>query len=218
MSTNPRHQDGRRWPGANRPAATTILRYDRDYGQLPWWRHQMETFSALLAICAGNSPVPGEFPAQRPVTRSFDVLFDPGLNKQLSKQLWGWWFETLICSLWRHCNTDKIKWTLFFVKKKEKKSWETAIIRQDRVTWLLSCNINSCPSRYMSPLGFIWQWHWLSSPGLMPVTITTNDNEAAAQLLCPHMCIVHFSMRPVFTRWGRKQIADGIFKFISLWI
>ena len=35
-----------------------------------WWRHQMETFSALLALCAGNSPVTGEFPAQRPVTRS----------------------------------------------------------------------------------------------------------------------------------------------------
>ena len=33
----------------------------------------MEAFSALLAICAGNSPVTGEFPAQRPVTRSFDV-------------------------------------------------------------------------------------------------------------------------------------------------
>ena len=43
----------------------------------------METFSALLAICAGNSPVPGEFPAQRPVTRSFD-LFDLRLNKRLS--------------------------------------------------------------------------------------------------------------------------------------
>ena len=42
----------------------------------PWWRHQMETFSALLAICAGNSPVSGEFPAQRPVTRSFNVFFD----------------------------------------------------------------------------------------------------------------------------------------------
>ena len=40
-----------------------------------WWRHQMETFSALLALCAGNSPVPGEFPAQRPVTRSFHVFF-----------------------------------------------------------------------------------------------------------------------------------------------
>ena len=28
-----------------------------------WWRHQMETFSALLDLCAGKSPVPGEFPA-----------------------------------------------------------------------------------------------------------------------------------------------------------
>ena len=60
-----------------------------------WWRHQMETFSALLAICAGNSPVPGEFPTQRPVTRSFDVFFDLRLNTRLSKQSWGWWFETL---------------------------------------------------------------------------------------------------------------------------
>ena len=40
-----------------------------------WWRHQMETFSALLDLCAANSPVTGEFPAQRPVMRSFDVLF-----------------------------------------------------------------------------------------------------------------------------------------------
>ena len=40
----------------------------------------METFSALLVICAGNSPVPGDFPAQRPVTRSFDVFFDLRLN------------------------------------------------------------------------------------------------------------------------------------------
>ena len=37
---------------------------------LAWWRHQMETFSTLLAICAGNSPGTGEFPAQRSVTRS----------------------------------------------------------------------------------------------------------------------------------------------------
>ena len=67
-----------------------------------WWRHQMETFSALLALCAGNSPVIGEFPSQRPVTRRFDVFFD--LNKPLSKQSKGWWFETLSCPLWRHCN------------------------------------------------------------------------------------------------------------------
>ena len=70
----------------------------------PWWRHQMETFSALLAICVGNSPVPGEFPAQRPVAQSFDVFFHLCLNKRLSKQSWGWWFETLSHPLWRQCN------------------------------------------------------------------------------------------------------------------
>ena len=45
-------------------------------GKLPfsWWRHQMETFSVLLAICAGNSPVHGEFHAQRTVTRSFSLI------------------------------------------------------------------------------------------------------------------------------------------------
>ena len=59
-----------------------------------WWRHQMETFSALLAICAGNSQVTGEFPAQRPVTWSFDVFFDLHPNNGLSKQSWGWRFET----------------------------------------------------------------------------------------------------------------------------
>ena len=69
-----------------------------------WWRHQMETFSALLAICARNSPGTGEFPAQWPVTRSFDVSLIGALNKRSSKQWWGWWFETPSRSLWRHCN------------------------------------------------------------------------------------------------------------------
>ena len=67
----------------------------------------METFSALLAFCAGNSPVPGEFPAQRPVTRSFEVFFDLRPNKRLSKQSWGWWSKTPSSSLWRHRNEDK---------------------------------------------------------------------------------------------------------------
>ena len=64
----------------------------------------METFPALLVICAGNSPVNGEFPSQRPVKRSFDVFFDLRLNWRLRKQWWGWWFETLSRPLWRHCN------------------------------------------------------------------------------------------------------------------
>ena len=73
-----------------------------------WWRHQMEIYSALLAICAGNTPVTGEFPAQRPVTRSFDVFFDLRVKKRLSKQSRGWSFETLSRPLWRHCNVFQL--------------------------------------------------------------------------------------------------------------
>ena len=67
----------------------------------------METFSSLLAICVGNSQVPDEFPAHRPMTRSFHVFFPLRLNKRLSKQSWGWWFETLSQPLWRHCKVTK---------------------------------------------------------------------------------------------------------------
>ena len=72
-----------------------------------WWRHQMETFSALLVLCAGNSTVTGEVPTQRPVTRSFDVFFDLRLNERLSKQPRGWWFETPSHPFWRHRNDVK---------------------------------------------------------------------------------------------------------------
>ena len=71
----------------------------------------MEIFTALLAICERNSPVTAEFPRQRPVTLSFDIL---RLNKRLSKQSWGWWFETLSCALWRHCNVA-MKWHMAII-------------------------------------------------------------------------------------------------------
>ena len=59
-------------------------------------------FRVTGPLC-GEFTGPGEFPTQRPVTRSFDVFFDMRLNKRLSKHPWGWWFETLPCPLWRHC-------------------------------------------------------------------------------------------------------------------
>ena len=70
--------------------STTILLVSNNSLLASWWRHPMEIFSALLAICAGNSPVTGEFPAQRPVTRNFDVIFDLRQNKRLSKQWRDW--------------------------------------------------------------------------------------------------------------------------------
>ena len=69
---------------------------------MPWRRHQMETFSALLAR---NSLVTGEFPSQRPVTRSFDVFLNLRMNKRLSKRSRHPWFETPSRSLWRHSDS-----------------------------------------------------------------------------------------------------------------
>ena len=60
-------------------------------------------FRVTGPLC-GEFTGPGEFPTQRPVTRSFDVFFDLRPNKKLSKQPWGWWFETQSWLLWRHCN------------------------------------------------------------------------------------------------------------------
>ena len=62
-----------------------------------------DIFRVTGPLC-GEFTGPGEFPAQRPVTRSFDVFFDLRLDKSLSKQPWGWWFETQLWSLWRQCN------------------------------------------------------------------------------------------------------------------
>ena len=74
-----------------------------DHDDIIKWK----TSSALLALCAGNSPVTGEFPTQRPVTRGFDASFDLRLDSRLSKHSWDWWFVKQSCSLWCHCNAIK---------------------------------------------------------------------------------------------------------------
>ena len=71
----------------------------------------MENFSALLALCAGKSPVTGEFLSQRPVIKSFDVFFNLRLNKRLGEKSWGWWFETPSRLLWRDCNAPS--WAIY---------------------------------------------------------------------------------------------------------
>ena len=68
-----------------------------------WWRHQMETFSALLAICAGIHRSRW-FRHTKTSDAELWCFFDVRLNKRLSKQSWGWWFETTSHSLWRLCN------------------------------------------------------------------------------------------------------------------
>ena len=72
-----------------------------------WWRHQMETFSALLALCAGNSPVAGGFPSQRPVTRSCDAFFICAWTNGWANNRGA---SDLTRSLWRH-----LSWFIFYL-------------------------------------------------------------------------------------------------------
>ena len=84
------------WPRFDR---SLVLQQLSVYFLVTQWRHQTGTLSALLDLCAGNSPV-----TEWPVTRNFDVSFDLRLNKWSIKQSLGWWFETPSRSLWRQCN------------------------------------------------------------------------------------------------------------------
>ena len=87
------------------PGIIKVTRYDRR------WGGSRDIF--MMTSSNGNifrvtghlfGEVTGEFPTPRPVTHSFDLFFDLRLYKQLSKQSWGWWFETSSRPLWRHCN------------------------------------------------------------------------------------------------------------------
>ena len=94
----------------------------------------------VTGLCAGNSPVTGEFPAQRPVTRSFDVFFDLRPNKRLSKQSWDWWFGTPSRPLWGHCNEEK---------NIEQARWKTIVIWSVLSLLIIAssysaCNIQNC--------------------------------------------------------------------------
>ena len=85
------------WPQGWRGRPVSLLKCHDDV--IKW-----KQFLRYWPFVRGNSLVPGEFPTQRPVTRSFDVFFDLRMNKWLSRQFWGWWFEMLSCPLWCRCN------------------------------------------------------------------------------------------------------------------
>ena len=153
-----------------------------------WWRHQIETFSALLAICARNSPVTGKFPAQRPVTRSFDVFFDLRLNKRLSKQWWGWWFETQSHPLWRHCD-----------------GWRIVVYS------VQSHYIDLCYVVVNWALWDIFQWHFNKDTGfpltkmnvkmfLRPFNLAFGLWICLLRSTCCHMRYATQALRPLFTK------------------
>ena len=106
----PQHQIGvsgiAPWPISS---SQCIFRYHILKCHFPMMTSSKGNIFRVTGPLCGEFTGPGEFPAQRPVTWSFDVFFDLRLNKRLSKQPWGWWFETPSWSFWRHRNANKQK-------------------------------------------------------------------------------------------------------------
>ena len=71
-----------------------------------WWRHQMETFSAILALCAGTLPVQVDSPHKAQWRGALMVSFICTWINNWVKKTRGWWFETPPWSLWRQCNVE----------------------------------------------------------------------------------------------------------------
>ena len=103
-----------------------IQSVSRQWSLYLWWMAIMMTSSnenifRVTGYLCGDFTGPGEFPAQRPVTRGFDVFCDLRRNNGLNKQSWGWWFETPPWSLWRQCNVFhnrtymEILWGLYYL-------------------------------------------------------------------------------------------------------
>ena len=126
----------------------------------------METFSTLLTHCAGNSPVTGELPSQRPMTQSFDVFFDLRLNQLMSKQWWDCWFETPSIPSWRHCIDELFFPTLFkfdgnlvLVYLRYRALFRYRILQMPRQgRWCAKCYSDHVSITWMRAE---WTFHWI---------------------------------------------------------
>ena len=77
---------------------------DKLYDDAVKWKHS----SAPLTICEGNQPVPGGFPSQRPMTRSFAIFLWCAPEQTAEQTMRMPWFNMPWRSLWRCLN----KWWL----------------------------------------------------------------------------------------------------------
>ena len=98
-----------------------------DYSEVIWWRHHLNgnIFRVTGHLC-GEFTGPRWIPRTKPVARSFHVFFDLHLNKRLSKQSWGWWFETLSHPLWRHCNASLVQMIAWGPNTDDKQWWPSS--------------------------------------------------------------------------------------------
>ena len=118
----------------------------------------METFSALLAICAGNSPFPGEFPAQRPVTRMF-ILICARIN--------GW------------VNNRE---TGDFIRQRAHHNVTVMINQHPSNTWVDTCFTNSCSIPWQITHMFMVSPRW----ELPRYHVTFHTDKIVVTLILPH--------------------------------
>ena len=120
-----------------------------DSSPFPWFLMMTSSNGNIFRVTGplcGEFTGPGEIPAQRPVTRSFDVFLHLRLNKRLSKQPRSWWFETPPWSLRRQCNVLGIRnWSEITYNKHWKKSLSDSIIVTRQTA------NNRIIARYLSP-------------------------------------------------------------------
>ena len=130
------------------PLIVAWLRHD----DVNKWKH----FPRYWPFVRGIHRSPVKFPTQRPVTRSFDVFFDLRLNKWLSKQSWGWWFETRSCPLWRHCNGTYAseRWVIISSGNDLLSSLKSS--QSIAIFW----NLKLFPIKSLFEQ-LIWSWFWL---------------------------------------------------------
>ena len=114
----------------------------------------------------------GEFPSQKPVTRSFDIYFDLHLNQQISKQWISWWFDSPSRSLWRDCNVFHMMHIIICVTK----SYMQEICLKHYFQWTMSCTSwklkSNIPWRHRTCDDNIYRYHQQCVNMYLPLGIT----------------------------------------------
>ena len=115
----------------------------------PWWRHQMETFSALWPFVREihRSPVNSPHKGQWRGALMFSLICI--WISLLSKQSWGWWFETLCRPLWRHCNASGAIFLAWL-------EYRCCPCREWSDGWLMDEWMGECVSEWMNERNSEW--------------------------------------------------------------
>ena len=156
----------------------------------------MEIYSAWLAFCAGNSLVTGEPPSQRPVTLSFDVFFHLCLNKRLSKQSWGWRFETPSHSLWRHWNGTSLILTANLCKK----------------IWLIVPSYVICCRKTLSSLVEVMGWRLFDVKPLPESTMTPGTNLIEIWIRRKSVIFIKTHLRMSSAKWRSFRLEINVWQ------